>query len=57
MIAEHSSQQRNWSEQLWTLFVLELWARTALDNTLAARHAAARRGITKCLTHSCAMSL
>jgi asparagine synthase (glutamine-hydrolysing) len=35
MIAEHSSGQRNWSEQLWTLFVLELWARTALDNTLA----------------------
>ena len=35
MIAEHSSNQRNWSEQLWTLLVLELWARTALDNTLA----------------------
>ena len=35
MIGEHSSGQRNWSEQLWTLFVLELWARTALDNTLA----------------------
>ena len=34
MIAEHSSQQRNWSEQLWTLFVLELWARTSLDNTV-----------------------
>jgi asparagine synthase (glutamine-hydrolysing) len=34
MIAEHSTEQRNWSEQLWTLFVLELWARTALDNTL-----------------------
>jgi len=34
MIGEHSSLQRNWSEQLWTLFVLELWARTALDNTL-----------------------
>jgi len=35
MIDEHSSHQRNWSEQLWTLFVLELWSRTALDNTLA----------------------
>ncbi len=35
MIAEHSSSQRNWSEQLWTLFCLELWARSALDNTLA----------------------
>ena len=34
MISEHASEQRNWSEQLWTLFVLELWARTALDNTL-----------------------
>jgi asparagine synthase (glutamine-hydrolysing) len=34
MITEHSGGQRNWSEQLWTLFVLELWARTALDNTL-----------------------
>jgi len=31
MIAEHLSQQRNWSEQLWTLLVLELWARVALD--------------------------
>lgn len=35
MIAEHAGRRRNWSEQLWTLFVLELWARTALDNTLA----------------------
>ena len=35
MIAEHSSQQRNWSEQLWTLFVLELWARVALDKILS----------------------
>jgi asparagine synthase (glutamine-hydrolysing) len=34
MIAEHASQQRNWGEQLWTLFVLELWARTVLDNTV-----------------------
>jgi hypothetical protein len=34
MIAEHCAQQRNWSEQLWTLFVLELWARTAVDNTV-----------------------
>ena len=34
MIAEHCGGQKNWSEQLWTLFVLELWARTALDNTL-----------------------
>lgn len=34
MMDEHCSSQRNWSEQLWTLFVLELWARTSLDNTL-----------------------
>jgi len=34
MIAEHSSREKNWSEQLWTLFVLELWARTALDKTV-----------------------
>jgi asparagine synthase (glutamine-hydrolysing) len=34
MIAEHGAHQRNWSEQLWTLFVLELWSRTALDNTV-----------------------
>ena len=31
---EHSSAQRNWSEQLWTLFVLELWARVALDKAV-----------------------
>ena len=34
MIAEHCARRRNWTEQLWTLFVLELWARTALDKTL-----------------------
>ena len=34
MLAEHGTGQRNWSDQLWTLFVLELWARGALDNTL-----------------------
>lgn len=35
MIGEHTTQQRNWSEQLWTLFVLELWARVALDNAVS----------------------
>jgi len=35
MIAEHSARQRNWAEQLWTLFVLELWARVALDKVLS----------------------
>jgi asparagine synthase (glutamine-hydrolysing) len=34
MIGEHSSGQRNWSEQLWTLLVLELWARVALDKVV-----------------------
>jgi asparagine synthase (glutamine-hydrolysing) len=34
MITQHRSQERNWSEQLWTLFVLELWAREVLDRTL-----------------------
>ncbi len=37
MISEHASEQRNWSEQLWTLFVLELWARVALDKAVT-RH-------------------
>jgi asparagine synthase (glutamine-hydrolysing) len=35
MIAEHCARQRNWTEQLWTLFVLELWARVALDKVLS----------------------
>ena len=34
MISEHCAQQKDWSEQIWTLFVLELWARVALDKTL-----------------------
>jgi asparagine synthase (glutamine-hydrolysing) len=34
MIDEHCSVNKNWSEQLWTLMVLELWARAALDNTI-----------------------
>ncbi len=34
MIAEHSSRQRDWSQQLWTLFVLELWSRVALDKAV-----------------------
>jgi len=34
MVDEHCRGQKNWSEQLWTLFVLELWARVALDKVL-----------------------
>lgn len=34
MLTEHATGERNWSEQLWTLFVLELWARSALDKTV-----------------------
>jgi asparagine synthase (glutamine-hydrolysing) len=34
MVGEHCSGQRDWSEQLWTLFVLELWARVMLDKVV-----------------------
>jgi asparagine synthase (glutamine-hydrolysing) len=34
MVQEHLAGQRNWGEQLWTLFVLEIWARMMLDGTL-----------------------
>jgi asparagine synthase (glutamine-hydrolysing) len=34
MLAEHRAHVRDWGEQLWTLFVLEIWARQALDGTL-----------------------
>jgi asparagine synthase (glutamine-hydrolysing) len=37
MLQEHTTGQRNWGEQLWTLFVLEIWARMMLDNSLS-RH-------------------
>jgi hypothetical protein len=35
MLQEHQSQQHNWSEQIWTLLVLEVWAKMMLDNTLS----------------------
>jgi asparagine synthase (glutamine-hydrolysing) len=31
---EHQQGEADWGEQLWTLFVLELWARQTLDGTL-----------------------
>jgi asparagine synthase (glutamine-hydrolysing) len=35
MIAEHVDGRRDWGQQLWTLIVLELWARIALDQCIA----------------------
>jgi len=34
MVEQHCSGQKDWSQQLWTMFVLELWARVALDRVL-----------------------
>lgn len=34
ILAEHNHGVRNWGEQLWTLFILELWARMMIDGTL-----------------------
>jgi glycosyltransferase involved in cell wall biosynthesis len=34
MLAEHFAGQRDWGEQIWTLLVLEVWARLVLDRTL-----------------------
>ena len=33
-LAEHFTGERDWGEQLWTLLVLEVWARLTLDRTL-----------------------
>jgi asparagine synthase (glutamine-hydrolysing) len=35
LLAEHTSRRRDWGQQLWTLLVLEIWARLALDRDLA----------------------
>jgi asparagine synthase (glutamine-hydrolysing) len=35
LLAEHASGARDWSQQLWTLMILEIWARLALDGSLA----------------------
>ena len=37
MMQEHTSGSGDWSQQLWTLFVLEIWARMNLDGTLSAK--------------------
>lgn len=34
ILQEHNSGNHDWGEQLWTLFVLEIWARMILDGTL-----------------------
>jgi asparagine synthase (glutamine-hydrolysing) len=34
MLEQHVARQRNWGEQLWTLFVLEIWCRLVIDETL-----------------------
>lgn len=34
ILAEHTNGQRNWGQQLWTLFILELWSRMMLDGSL-----------------------
>ncbi len=34
MLDEHRAGASHWSELVWTLFVLELWARIAVDGTL-----------------------
>ena len=34
ILAEHFTGQRDWGEQLWTLLVLEVWARLTIDRTL-----------------------
>jgi len=35
LLVEHASGQRDWGQQLWTLMILEIWARIALDGSLA----------------------
>jgi asparagine synthase (glutamine-hydrolysing) len=34
MLEQHVSGRRNWGEQLWTLFVLEVWSRLTIDESL-----------------------
>ena len=34
MLTEHNGGVANWGEQLWTLFVLEIWAQMTLDGTI-----------------------
>lgn len=34
MLLEHQLGQHYWTEQIWTVFVLEVWVRMTLDKTL-----------------------
>jgi asparagine synthase (glutamine-hydrolysing) len=36
LVAEHLSGAKDWGNQLWTLLVLEVWARQSLDRTMTA---------------------
>ena len=35
LLREHADGSRDWGQQIWTLLVLEIWARLTLDRTLA----------------------
>jgi len=35
LLAEHATGARDWGQQLWSLMILEIWARLALDGSLA----------------------
>ena len=35
LLAEHADGRRDWAQQLWTLMILEIWARLSLDGSLA----------------------
>ena len=35
LLAEHTTRQRDWGQQIWTLMILEIWAQLALDESLA----------------------
>lgn len=35
MIGEHVACRHDWSQQLWTLFVLEIWMRLFIDKTMS----------------------
>lgn len=37
MVQEHRNRVHDWGQQLWTLFVLEVWARMALDGSMDRR--------------------
>ena len=36
LLAEHADGSHDWGQQIWTLMVLEIWARLSLDRSLSA---------------------